>query len=706
MRRSTVLATLVILGTWLAGASSALAQAADHFPAMSPGAISFAALTATGRARGATDLYLTSVLDYGAAFGPGNEFSLDSGTSAIWGYQFFSPSLDSFYIVLVASQANTVFGSPASGSFGRGVLDVPQALDTTGAFIQSSYLAEQLRNDPDYQAFVAAHPNAASMAVQLRMLGPDWQYPLPPGFPTSEATWIVGSARFGDSVHYCYLATESGTMSCGETFNRSVGFGVGISTLSNVTFGTSNFGIFGMDLTGQQPAGLFEAPAGSGNNYIYGAGLWFGARKRIDGQLAPRVFLTYDPNSGSSWATPGEGYDDRTTYSFPQLFNSGAFNHETGAPDLGEFSWPLWLQSPDTGATYMDPGTFVGLNTDRIVGGDRTRPAFVAGATEQYVARYHDANLAQYSLTNEATGFPLGIQIQENIFAQPGGFDHTVILSYMIINRSADTLFDAVAGVVTDFDIVDAANDRSRFYTERPDLRTAIAWSGPEGRPTPLGVLAMTMLEAPQVDANGFLESGTRPDFRTDGEVGTYQVWSIDTDPAGSVERYAFMTAGDLDLDAGAGDRRGLLASKTFTMLPGDTAHYAIAYIVDRHLASTTGADPILEERIENVMNAYYGLQFSGVRTSESTSGALSMAVAPNPAREMVALRLDLERAGDATVEVFDNLGALVLARDLGELGAGRNVRTLDVADLASGAYVVVAKCGDARVSVPVVIAR
>jgi hypothetical protein len=703
MRRSTYLATLS--AALLLLASGALhAQALEPFSPFQPGAVAFAAMNATAEA-GSTDLYLTGIADYG---GTQLGFNINDGTSSVWGYQFYSPSLDSMYLAVIGYGGNSIFGTLGFASFYHSGTVPPVPLDTTGASRESALLAEKIRADGDYMSWANAHPDAATLNVAMTMPTGEWEYPLPQGFPTSEAMWVAQTGTVGDSLLICYLATESATFSCGQTFYLGTAYAAGISTTSNVTFGVTNWGIFGMNLLDQQtgPTGMFEAPSGSGNNYIYGAGLWFGARKRIAGELSPRVFITYDPNSGQSFATPGEGYDPRTSYSMPGLFSAGTHDRTTGESELSEFNWPLWVVSPDTGASLMSPGTFVGLNANRSIGDDRARPAFVPGAAEQYVSRYSDANLGNYAQTLDLSGFPLGLQIQENIFAQPGGFDHTVIVSYMIVNRSSDTLYDAVAGVVTDFDIGSATNDRTRFYDQRPDLRTAIAWTANESSSQPYGVLAMTLLEAPMTKDDGTVDESARAQFRLDGNVGTYQAWTIEEDPATSPERYAFMSAGDLDIDAGAGDYRGLLGTEPFTMLPGDTAHYAIAYIVNRDRFAITGADATLESRIENVINAYYGLQFSGVRTSESLTGGLSIAAAPNPATDAVALRMKVERAGDASIEVFDHLGTRVVLTELGELPAGTTTRVVDVSSLASGAYVLVATRGESRVAVPLVIAR
>lgn len=693
---------LMLLATTAAGlliiATSARAQQ-DPYPALLRGAVDYAE-GVVGGFTGTNDAYLTAIDDYGGAqYG----FTLDAGESKAWGYQFYSPSLDSNYIVIVASQNGTAFGTLGAGSFLEPRADDPPALDTTGAFVASSELAAKLRDDADFNAYRAQHPDAAGPNVGLAWLASPPLYPPPPSIASDKPVWLASLDRQGDSIHICYMATGTGAFACNTYYNKSVGLFNTVIDNGNMAFGVSNFGNFGGNGTVFPPAASFVAPGGSGNAYVFGAGIWVGARKRVNGSLQPKTFITYDPNSGASWATPGEGYDERTTWSYPDLFGSDQYD-ENG--EGGEFRWPLWLPSAENAATMMNPGTFVPLNGDRVAGSSFVRPAFVADVADQFVARYSDADTLRYDGNLDATGFPLGLQFQENIYANPGALDHTVIVSYDVINRSSDTLQEVSIAMVTDFDIGTATNDRTRFYGERPDLRTAVAWSANEARPTPYGMLVMTLVEAPVTTEAGRIDNSRRAEYRLGGTLGTYQAWKLEEDPKTSTERFFFMNSGERDGDQGAGDFRGLLASEQFMMMPGDTAHYAFSLVVNRGKLSVAAADAALETRIENIMNVYYGLEFSGVRTSVSRAGGLTLAVSPNPARDAIALRFGVARSASAKVEVFDHLGNRQLAHDLGVLDAGEQVQSLDITSLPSGAYIVVASCGSERVSVPIVVTR
>ena len=77
------------------------------------------------------------------------------------------------------------------------------------------------------------------------------------------------------------------------------------STVSNVEFQATNMGIFGLNLmTGT--AG-FIVPRGSHTAYLFGSGIWFAAQKSHNGAMNKLTFITYNPNSGASWASRTTG---------------------------------------------------------------------------------------------------------------------------------------------------------------------------------------------------------------------------------------------------------------------------------------------------------------------------------------------------------------------------------------------------------------
>ena len=94
----------------------------------------------------------------------------------------------------------------------------------------------------------------------------------------------------------------------------------------------SNYGTFGYAVG--SPGG--EWPGGSGDMYIYGAGLWLGSIRRSSTGRDTLASVGYNPNSGRSEMTPG-CYDNA-----PGGYSSRGFERvymypEDWPPDLDEF---------------------------------------------------------------------------------------------------------------------------------------------------------------------------------------------------------------------------------------------------------------------------------------------------------------------------------------------------------------------------------
>ena len=114
-------------------------------------------------------------------------------------------------------------------------------------------------------------------------------------------------------------------------------------SISDIDYYASNYGIFGLNVARNSQG--FSYPRVNGKSYLFGSGLWFGTRKRYQDTLTTLVFSTYNPNSGASWATPGEYRD--TTNPAP-LYNSLEHDPTSGAWIVGsspmpKTTWPLWL---------------------------------------------------------------------------------------------------------------------------------------------------------------------------------------------------------------------------------------------------------------------------------------------------------------------------------------------------------------------------
>ncbi|MEO5929797.1 MAG: T9SS type A sorting domain-containing protein [Candidatus Kapaibacterium sp.] len=495
---------------------------------------------------------------------------------------------------------------------------------------------------------------------------------------------------------------------------------------SQVEFYATNTGIFALDTAKDTVGAGFIVPRGSKTGYLYGSGLWFGTKKNVKDSMgmivpSPLVFFTYNPLSLASWATPGEGYvtvNPDKPLARPDLYVSTDYDRMTGlynrpiVPPVGTGNWPLWL-SYGKFPVPMNPGLFVPFNMDRAMAAGYSAPAFMPGVEEQFVARYHDADLTQYKgiSTSQArmNGYPIGLQIEQNIYAwRQGRYQHVVVLQYEIVNMSTDTLFDCVVAEASDPDMGKEDNDHVRYYAERPDLRSAMAWTDPEPG-SDFRPLAMVLLEAPVVNEYGVVDNSQRQRYRNDGRIGTFPRWTFEENQTTSAARYDFMRSGMLTDDLGAADLRALLASTMFTMLPGDTAHFAVAFAVldgtfgktrkseDPPVVTKSGSDQ-LEHMAATVIDDYYGNTFLNLISSsindDNIGAHVSVGVIPNPARGSVTIRYGLAERSDISLHIVNSLGQEMLSRPLGNRAAGAYDEHVDVASLPTGAYMAVIRVG------------
>lgn len=472
-------------------------------------------------------------------------------------------------------------------------------------------------------------------------------------------------------------------------------FQVKPNSVSKVEFHSSNYGIFGINI--QSGNASFTYPRGSGMPYIYGAGLWFGTQKRVNNELTPLTFITCDPNRGESWGYPGEYWPNHSAAS-PDIYFSTDYDHATGrfSGTGSKFDWPLWLGS-GMNASPMFPGVFEPLNSERSSEkGVYPGPSFVTGVDDQVFSRYNSANIQRYA--EKIPGFPLHLQIQQNIFAWANGaYESAVLIQYQIVNKSTDTLFNCVAGQVTDLSLGQHMNDHIRFFHERPDLRAAYVWSEPEPRAPK--VVGMALIEAPVTDAQGFVSTDRRGEYRLQGRAGSCAVWEPANAPKNSQPRYATLTSGMPANDIGPTDVQTALASTPFSMYPGDTAYFAMIYAIVDNVPNLNAPSEQsqLEKLITSITADYYEHgTFSSPAAASRTRPAtgLALTASPNPAGDHVTISMNLAEPCDARLRLTNSLGETVLARNLEARPAGINYEHIDATGLPVGLYLVTVEAG------------
>lgn len=370
--------------------------------------------------------------------------------------------------------------------------------------------------------------------------------------------------------------------------------------VSDIEVYTTNYGIFGLNVTGSKAGGVW--PRGSGNAYIFGGGVWFGAMKVRGNDTNKLSVVSYNPNSGASWMVPGRingplnksGIDESpAAINKYRLYFSTDYNNFEGNPldiaDINGPNWPIWDINPgDTLKVNRYFGAYIDDITMRNLETFPKGPAIISG--EDIFSIYKDTDLSKYERISRDTaikkGYPIGIEVEQMIYSWGHNLEKYrdfLFIKYTIINKSGEDLLNCYMSPVLDIDIGDHRNDRAKIYIPGKDddtLNLAVQWSEGEAN-REFGYLGCDFLESPAVDDQGFIRKD-KPFYPESDQVGlsVFQNWPIEEDPSTPEQRYEFISdRTQRDVDNGPGDRRFLMSTGPFNMRPGDTARVVVGII-------------------------------------------------------------------------------------------------------------------------------
>lgn len=452
---------------------------------------------------------------------------------------------------------------------------------------------------------------------------------------------------------------------------------------AGVEFYTWSNGIFGLPPDVEPHRGLIY-PRGSGVGYIYAAGLWFGAESMVNGAPQSGVFQAYSPGDATSWGQPGEALPGAVPDG-PAIATSLDFDRATGRPTSGTGpGWPLWLPR-GLPATFLRTGRFLPRDAERSSVNRLQSPAFVGGADEQMVLRFSDTATEFYPTTYpklRAAGMPYRLQMEEHLYGwSSGALANTVLLQYDIVNAGTDTLRRCFVGQATDPDVGAPENDRMAASLSDSSLATSLVWTDPESD-VRYGVLAITVIETPTVGADGRIDNRGRID--PSRQIGlTRQRQLVDQDQARSLaDWYSVLTTPGPSFTQRT-DVKCLHASGPFTMAPGDTAHFAIAYAILGVQMPLDSADAAtIASGVRTLRTTYYA---PGLPASEE----MPLTILPNPTSSSALLQGAISGIDHAEVSIIDPIGRLVLPSRRVEAPSGVIAEEIDVPALPAGCYFV-----------------
>jgi hypothetical protein len=507
-------------------------------------------------------------------------------------------------------------------------------------------------------------------------------------------------------------------------------FDIQVNTVSNFQFYTTNYGIISLDVNRNRGGGYW--PRGSQNQYLFASGLWFGAIKRQPddpNSFRKYVEITYNPNNGKGWFVPGSIQDGAKADSIlpekNRIYFSTDFNQLIGSPISTSDgpNWPFWIT--DNSQLYpfnARKHDYVNDINKRNKANFPEGPQFVSD--EDIVSIFKDTDLSYYDggeSQRRNLGYPLQLEIQSRIYSwKSEEMKDVVILSYLIENKSNDTLLNCWAGGVFDVDIAiatnsqnGAANDRMSYFEFNKDLNLTVGWTmtdqGERGQG--FGYIGVSMLETPAIDGNGFIRHDKNV-FDPKEQIGliTSRNWPIAEDKNGDDERYNYMSSKVLDGDSGPDDKRAVLATGPFNLRPGETAR--VAYSINFAMPAKGGeCDGTLEDimgfkkimnndgnttleynksligGLERAIDLYYNREPSSVK--EDPADLTGFSISPNPATDFIEISVGTRRAvsDQNNVKIYDVFGQRV--NPTPTLPASREGVRLDVSGFAPGMYFV-----------------
>jgi hypothetical protein len=330
----------------------------------------------------------------------------------------------------------------------------------------------------------------------------------------------------------------------------------------------TNVGSFAFDLP--NGASGLEFPKGSTKTAVFAAGLWMGAK--VNGETRVTV-AEY-----SMEFVPGT-----MTGTSPTPDNPAFKVYKVSRDDPSHTGWAEWVANA---APLGAPVDTVGGEIVPHIIGDQTLWAV-----------FNDADPSRH--TNDAgNSAPLGVEVQLTAFCfnQKGALEHTVFLSYLIINKGGNTLDSTYVSLWSDPDLGGAGDDlvgvdvdKSMGFVYNATNNDNLYGSSPPA-------VGFDFFRGPVAD-----------DGSTILGLASFNKYINGTDPNSRVQSYNYMKGLDAEgnvlinpvtgqpttyfhdgdpvagtgwLDTNPADRRLMLSSGPFTMEPGDTQQVVAAIIV------------------------------------------------------------------------------------------------------------------------------
>lgn len=374
--------------------------------------------------------------------------------------------------------------------------------------------------------------------------------------------------------------------------------------VNNIRMFVTNTGSFAWDKEGAgQPAG-FEFPRGSGKTAVYAAGLWLGAKVNGGIRLAISEYSDeYMPGAIVGGAPDDPNKAEYKVYKLDRVYADHAVR-DAALADYNAGAVPH-------GAPAVSVQSDGSLNTL----GD-----------EMMWAVYNDLDSTQHNNRADNLGKALGIEVQQTTFAfsAQGALGNTVFIKYRFINKGPWTLENMYASQWADPDLGNAsddlvgcdvaksigyvynANNNDGVYGSNPPCVGFDFFKGPTVSGSPLGLSSFNKY-INGTDPNTAVKSyNYMQGFDADGNpvvdptTGSDTKYVVNGDPV----------TGSGWLDANPADRRMMLSSGPFTMMPGDTQEVVVGIVVGQstNRISSVALMKFLDQTAQSTFNLNFNV--------------------------------------------------------------------------------------------------
>ena len=442
----------------------------------------------------------------------------------------------------------------------------------------------------------------------------------------------------------------------------------------------------------------FEWPKGSGLRAIHDAGLWLGAK--VDNSVRVAV----------NW--------------YSRTFQPGSLNDSTHLPwDPNDSTFRVYrIQWGDSSSSdYMHWPSQLGAPVTAD-----GRPHLLGQQTLWSV--FNDADSI---LSRRYPGLPLGVEVQHTVFGfnNIGGlFDNLMIVRYLILNKSGNTLDSMYFGFWSDPDLGDAADDAngcdsalSLWYCYNLTDPDAIFGTHPPA-------IGYVTLQGPKVvsSAHSAKFMGRLVDGFENLPMTSFVSWpndfTIDGNPQTAQEAYyrlssrwrngqgityggrgidllsqrtQYMYSGDPESGSGwlaTYSRHQLSSMGPFTMAPGDTQEVVMGILVSKGTSNFNSVTKLKNETgaLHSIYSDSLYKLFAppGLFTSPEIPELYRLSQNyPNPFNPETEIQFDLPRDEQITLAVYNTLGQRVAVLASGFHLAGRYTVRWEPGSAASGVY-------------------